>query len=484
MKTEQKIYVAIGLLVALGGGYYVTRQNKQKEISAHSATAATADLPAIGVSKDDVEALTKIEIKNADKGNVTLEKKGDAWELTAPLSAKANTSNVRSVLDNLKDIKVKESIDRGTATYGQYELNDEKGVHVVAYKGDAKVFDAYFGKSGSRGQLARINGKDGVWVVGGYSGFLYTREVKNWRETSILKFEDANVIQVSVTNPNGQFSFSKNDDKWSGSYAKRDKDKKLEKPEKKWEKFDEAKVKDMLRAYKSLTAEDFGDEKSDTGLAEAEANGGVVQIKLKDNAGDLTVKVGKVSKGTSRYAIKDGGDGVIYVLSSYSADWATADKAKFEKSDDKKKGDKVEYPWDNVHFVEVPADGKISRAMAVPGGDYEVFIAVKEKNTGDKKQTAKTGVLRQDLTVPDFNKAELATSSVIVADTVEPVQTAMSNEQQQENPYTFGTMKIVPATMAMVMTWNDSTSGNHVSVIAMARRVPCSHSRNSIIGLQ
>jgi len=120
--------------------------------------------------------------------------------------------------------------------------------------------------------------------------------------------------------------------------------------------------------------------------------------------------------------------------------------ANDKKDDDKKKGDKVEYPWDNVHFVEVPADGKISRAMAVPGGDYEVFIAVKEKNTGDKKQTAKTGVLRQDLTVPDFNKAELATSSVIVADTVEPVQTAMSNEQQQENPYTFGTMKIVPAT--------------------------------------
>jgi hypothetical protein len=82
----------------------------------------------------------------------------------------------------------------------------------------------------------------------------------------------------------------------------------------------------------------------------------------------------------------------------------------------------------------------------VPGGDYDVFVAVKEKNTGDKKQPpAKTGVLRQDLTVPDFNKAELATSSVIVADTVEPVQTAMTNEQQQENPYTFGTMRIVPA---------------------------------------
>jgi hypothetical protein len=341
MKTEHKIYAAIGVLVALGGGLYATRQNKQKEISAHSATAATADLPSIAVSKEDVEAITKIEIKNADKGAVTLEKKGDTWELTAPAKAKANAANVRSLLDNLKDIKVKESIDRGTATYAQYELTDEKGVHVTAYKGDGKVFDSFFGKSGSRGQLARAGAKDGVWVVGGYSSFLYTREVKNWRETSILKFEDANVIQVSVTNPNGQFSFSKNDDKWSGSYAKRDKDKKLEKAEKKWEKFDEAKVKDMLRAWKALAAEDFGDEKSDTGLAEAEANGGVVQIKLKDNAGDITMKVGKTSKGSSRFATKDGGDGTVYVVSSWSADWATADRAKFEKSEkkDEKKGE-------------------------------------------------------------------------------------------------------------------------------------------------
>jgi len=357
MKTEYKIYVAIGVLAALGGGLYATRQTKQKEMSAHSATAATADFPALAPSKEDVEAITKIEIKNADKSSVTLEKKGDAWELVAPVSAKANASNVRSLLDNLKEIKVKESIDRGTGTYKQYELDDEKGVHVIAHKGDGKIFDAYFGKSGSRGQLARVGGKDGVWVVGGYSNFLYTREVKNWRETSILKFEDANVIQVSVTNTNGQFSFSKNDEKWAGSYAKRDKDKKLEKPEKKWEKFDEAKVKDMLRAFKSLTAEDFGDEKSDAGIDAAETNGGVVQIKLKDNAGDITVKVGKTSKGSSRFAQKDGGDGTVYVISSWSGDWAAADRAKFEKSDDKKKDDKKdEHGADDGHGHDAPPE--------------------------------------------------------------------------------------------------------------------------------
>ena len=123
-----------------------------------------------------------------------------------------------------------------------------------------------------------------------------------------------------------------------------------------------------------------------------------------------------------------------------------AGEKKDEKNEDKDKGDKIEYPWDNVHFVDVPSTGKISRAMAVPGGEYDLFIGVKEKSTGDRKQPPqKMGLLRHDLSVPDFNKAELQTSSIIVADSVEPVQTAMTNEQQQENPYTFGTMKIVPS---------------------------------------
>src|SRR6185295_10068614 len=116
------------------------------------------------------------------------------------------------------------------------------------------------------------------------------REVKNWRETSMLKFEDANAIQVEVTNKNGFFSFSKNGDKWAASLTKRDKEWKLEKPEKEWKAFSEDKVKDLLRAYKALNAEDFAEEKADTGLDAAVKNGGgIVHIKLKDNGGDFTI---------------------------------------------------------------------------------------------------------------------------------------------------------------------------------------------------
>jgi hypothetical protein len=336
MKTQQRIYAALVLLLVLGAAFYMRQQSEKKEASEHSATAASSDLPTLAIAKEDLEKLDKLEIKNADKSSVTLVKKGDAWEVDAPVKAKANAANVRSLLDNLKELKAKEVIDTTAATYEQYELVDAKAVHIVAYKGAEKALDMYFGKSGSRGQMGRTATKDGVYVVGGYSSYLYTREVKNWRETGILKFEEENVVQLEVENKNGAFSFSKNGDKWSASFTKREKGKLAKSPEKKWDKFDEAKVKDMLRAYKGLAAEDFAEASADTGLAAAESEGGVVRVKLKDNAGDFTVRVGKTAKGSSRYAEKVGGDGTIYVLSQWAADWAVAEATKFEKGDDKK----------------------------------------------------------------------------------------------------------------------------------------------------
>lgn len=342
MKTESKLIAALVILVLLAGGFWLVRSQQKKDDAAHAPTAAAADLPPIALPKDDGDKVTKIEIKNADKSNVTLEKKGDAWELTAPVSAKAEQSNVKSLIDNLKELKIKESIARSADLYPQYDLTDEKALHVVAYKGADKAVDLYFGKSGSRGQVMRVGARDGVFVADKYSSYLYTREVKNWRERGILKFEDANAIQVTVENKNGLFSFSKNDDKWAGSVTLRDKDGKLNaQPEAKWDKFEPEKVKDLLRAYKSLNAEDFGDDKSDTGFSDAVNQGGVVKIKLKDNAGDITVNVGKTSKGTSRFAQKEGSD-IVYTISSWSADWATAAQPKFEKSE--KKDDKKDEP--------------------------------------------------------------------------------------------------------------------------------------------
>lgn len=346
MKTEVRIYAAIAVLGVLGAGYYLTTKDEKIERDQRATSASKQDLPTIALAKEDGEKVTKVEIVNADKGKVVLEKKGDAWELSEPSPAKANQNDVKSLIDALDDFKVTDAIDRGTGAYEQYEVTDSKAIHLSVFKGADKALELFIGKSGTRGQMMRVAGKDGVFAVSGYQSWLFTKEAKNWRDKSILKFEEKDASKVVVENKNGRFSFSKKDGKWVASRDKRDKKGELESVEK-WEKFEAKKVDDLLRAYKGLNAVDFGDAKetadsADTGLADATKEGGTIAITTGDST--LKLKVGKAQKGSNRFFLKEGGDGTVYVVSSWAADWATAEASKFEAKDkdkkDKKDGDK------------------------------------------------------------------------------------------------------------------------------------------------
>ncbi len=120
------------------------------------------------------------------------------------------------------------------------------------------------------------------------------------------------------------------------------------------------------------------------------------------------------------------------------------------------------YAWDNVHFMSKPADGRITRAISVPPGDYELFVAVKER-TGAPAVTStppiappsRTGLLRHGLNAPDFNRPELQTSSVLLASAVQPVTGQLTPSEQEANPYVFGPMRIVPSRDGQFRKSND-----------------------------
>jgi hypothetical protein len=110
------------------------------------------------------------------------------------------------------------------------------------------------------------------------------------------------------------------------------------------------------------------------------------------------------------------------------------------------KGMKVEYPWDDIQFLAPGPDGRFSRALSVAPGEYDVFVAIKEKSTGKEKkgEVNKTTLLKRDLSVPDFTQPDLKISSVILAENVEAAQ-PLDMDGQRANPYTFAGMKVTPS---------------------------------------
>jgi hypothetical protein len=115
------------------------------------------------------------------------------------------------------------------------------------------------------------------------------------------------------------------------------------------------------------------------------------------------------------------------------------------------KAKKVEYPWDDIHFVPaaqlVGEPVKLNRVFMATAGTYDVYVAYKERlpEKAPKNTVPKIGVLKTQVTVPDFYNGELATSTILVADKLNTL-TAMPNpEEARERPFVFGMQELLPA---------------------------------------
>jgi len=328
--TEQKLGIAVAVLAVLGGALYLQNKKQKEEAASYTAENRSADLPKIDLKDDQIKGIDKVTFSkppgDAGKGvEVTLEKQGDKWMVTAPVKAEANQTNVSSLMTNLKQIKVAEEIDPAKTAYEKYGVADDKALHATFNKGGDKVLELWLGESGGRGQMARIAGHDGVYALKGYSSFLYDREVKDWRDRTVFKFEEDKVKGIDIENENGTFTFTKDKDKWTA---------KLKGPKdpaaKALDKFDESKLKQAIGAFKSLNADNFGTDKkdSDVGLDKPTAT---ITFTLGDGA-KKTLHIGATAEGSSRWAKADGSDEIISI-GSWPAEFAMAKVDKFQKAE-------------------------------------------------------------------------------------------------------------------------------------------------------
>jgi len=132
---------------------------------------------------------------------------------------------------------------------------------------------------------------------------------------------------------------------------------------------------------------------------------------------------------------------------------AAAPDPKDKKKDDKKNTEakRPEFAYEDVSFVMISgaAPARLTRSFTVPAGSYDVYVAVKDAAPNSKEKNpppAKASVLKQTVTVPDFWNNDLSTSSVIIAQRIDPLPAPLTPQQQIERPYALGGIEIVPVT--------------------------------------
>jgi hypothetical protein len=109
------------------------------------------------------------------------------------------------------------------------------------------------------------------------------------------------------------------------------------------------------------------------------------------------------------------------------------------------------YAFEDLYFFQLPqASGgrpvQISRAFAVTPGEYDVYVALRERAPKSAQTAPKAGLVHQMITVPNFHVEGLTTSDVIFAQRVETRTEPVDTESQADHPFTFGQMEIQPAT--------------------------------------
>jgi len=114
------------------------------------------------------------------------------------------------------------------------------------------------------------------------------------------------------------------------------------------------------------------------------------------------------------------------------------------------KAKKVEYPWDDVHFVPAAqlggAPARLNRVFMAKPGTYDVYIMAKERlpEKAPKNTVVKAGLFKTSVTVPDL-ASEFTTSSVLVADKVNMLTAPLTPDEARERPFAFGTQELEPA---------------------------------------
>jgi hypothetical protein len=100
------------------------------------------------------------------------------------------------------------------------------------------------------------------------------------------------------------------------------------------------------------------------------------------------------------------------------------------------------YPFEDVSFLEQKATPgqplRIQRGIGVPSGSYDLYVVLHERGT-----PGATSVLKQPLDVPNYASGEFASSTVILAERVDQLPTAITPDAQSEHPYAFGQTEIV-----------------------------------------
>jgi hypothetical protein len=116
-----------------------------------------------------------------------------------------------------------------------------------------------------------------------------------------------------------------------------------------------------------------------------------------------------------------------------------AEEAK--KKLETKQRDPFLFPFEDYFFFDHKTGANVERALALPPGEYDVFVALIDRG---RVKTSSAVVTRRTIVIPDFWSDQLTLSSLILVRDVHTLKAPLAAQEQIERPYAFGNAEVVP----------------------------------------
>lgn len=319
---KHRVLIAAFVLLGLVGALVMLEKKRSNEY-AEGAGEVESPLPAIVRDR-----ITSIEIRRPEQPTVRLEKRGNAFHLSAPGDYPSDASNVSTLVDKLVELEFVSVASTSRSSHAALEVDDAHAIRVVAKAGDATAIDMRIGVYRGGNTMIRLEGSDRVYAVRGSIRYAFARELREWRDRSIVDAAPADVRAISFTSDQGSFRFERNSDgEWAPAAGQAA-----------IPRFEATKVDAIVTSLARLRATDFAAE-SDLTAARMSAPRGTVTLRVVPAAGEdggtrapeeITLLLGATLDATNDVYVQRQGRPTVYVTSAFIGDRMRPSIAAFQ----------------------------------------------------------------------------------------------------------------------------------------------------------
>ena len=201
--------IALTVVLAAVGGYAIYLSKKGDTAESRSKQEKVF----ASVQADKIEEL---RVSTAEGEATTLKKDNGAWQLTAPMTAKADDSEVNGITSALSSVEITRVVDENPANLNDYGLSNPKVEIDFKAAGDKDFKKLLLGeKSPTGGDLfARRNGEKKVFLIPAFQESTFNKKTFDLRDKVVLKFERDKVDGVTVTAGGKTLAFAKDGSDW------------------------------------------------------------------------------------------------------------------------------------------------------------------------------------------------------------------------------------------------------------------------------